>query len=86
MDTVAGTWLTIGAAAARLGVSERTLRRRIADGELTARKQKGRTWVLMADTIATPSGATDNPDTAALLANVAQLTDQVDALRGERAS
>lgn len=42
-------WLTLTEAAARLGISERTLQRRIADGKFQTKTEHGRKYVLLTD-------------------------------------
>jgi transcriptional antiterminator len=42
-------WLTLTEAAAKLGISERTLQRRIADGAFQTKAEHGRKYVLLTD-------------------------------------
>jgi excisionase family DNA binding protein len=86
---------TIAQAAARLGISEDGVRKRIKRGQLAAYRVDGRTYVVLdgeTDTHDTPNGhetaRQDGPDrrpdnTTAAAALVARLEDEVRFLRGE---
>ncbi len=75
-------WLTATEAAVRLGVSDRTVRRRVAKGVLEAKREDGRLYVKLARQEAA-TGPTP-PEVDKLLAEVASLAKEVDNLTGER--
>lgn len=59
-NEVGGDWLNVSQAAARLGVSERTIQRRATAGTLTARKVTGRdgqAWEVWVGAANVPTGA-----------------------------
>ena len=64
-------WVTLQQAAAALGVSESTIRRRRDAGELLS-KQENRRHLIKMDTTAAPNGTTLAPDTAAVTEELRQ--------------
>lgn len=81
-DNAAAGWVTIAEAAARLEVSDRTIRRRVRDGELTSRKHKGRVLILLADDTMKRAGGDGEPDMAALADIVRRQDAEIQYLRG----
>ncbi len=66
MNTSGGAWLSVSQAAARLGVSERTVQRRAAAGELRARKtttRDGQKWEIRLGADTPAIGAANIADT-----------------------
>lgn len=91
-------WVTISEAVGLTGKSERTIRRYIADGSLSNRREKGRLWVNLADIAPADSDAfsPESPTPSArqaddcqarvtqLEADVTRLTELLAEVRGER--
>ena len=75
-----GKWLTVAQAAAALGCSDRTVRRRVADGELPHKKVRGRLWLKVADSEVTDQAT---PGTGGNVAELAALRARVDQLQSE---
>lgn len=72
-------WVTISEAVGLLSLSERTIRRYVADGNLSSRRERGRLWVNLADIL--PAPATPTPDTPDSPAKVAKLQAEIDRLQ-----
>src|SRR5438034_11532850 len=74
---MASAWQTLEEAALTLGISSRTLHRRLARGEFETRMENGRREVLVV--IAEPSVSVDIPAPAAVADEVADMADTDDA-------
>lgn len=88
-DNPPGHWLTISEAAHYFRISERTLRRRIAAGQLPTQKEGGRVLVMVYDSPADKGGQADTAPAvsaklAELEAEVRRLSDLLSQVEGER--
>lgn len=87
-DNEPGKWVTLSEAAHYFKVSERTLRRRIARGELRTERDGGRVLVLvygLADNEAdTPATSDTSAELDKLAAEVRRLSDLLSQVEGER--
>lgn len=85
-------WVTISEAVGLLSLSERTIRRYVADGSLSSRRERGRLWVNLADILPALPEMPGTPDTPGITgkadqdcqAEVRRLSDLLEEVRGER--
>ena len=83
------SWVTIHEAATHLGVSQRTLRRRIRAGQVPAQLvpgPRGRQYLVAIPTAASPAGSVDGDVASALQAASAMLAQDMVAVRAEIAA
>jgi hypothetical protein len=82
-------WVTISEAVGLTGKSERTIRRYIADGSLSNRRERGRLLVNLTDILASESATPESPGITGKAeqdcqAEVRRLSDLLEEVRGER--
>lgn len=85
-------WVTISEAVGLLSLSERTIRRYIADGSLPNRRERGRLLVNLADILEREPVTSGPPESPGItgkadqdcLAEVRRLSDLLEEVRGER--
>jgi excisionase family DNA binding protein len=72
-------WVSVAEAAAALDKSDRTIRRMVADGRLTSRKEGARLFVNLADVL--PAGADALSDVSSQDVTIVSLRAEVDKLQ-----